>query len=174
MNEVLQCLETRQSCRSYEPNRIPSQEIIDEVLKAGEFAPSSMGLQSAKMVCVTNKAVRDQLSRMNAAIMGTTSDPFYGAPVVIVVLVRKDSPNPICDGSLVMGNLMTAAHALGLGSCWIHRAKEEFDSEEGKALLRQWGIEGDYVGVGHCVLGYASKPYPTRKPRKPDYITYVK
>lgn len=174
MNEIIKCLGTRQSCRAYDPERVPSEEQLNEILEAGEYAPSSMGRQSAKMVCVTNKAVRDQLSRMNAKVMGTTSDPFYGAPVVIVVLVSPDSPNPLQDGSLVMGNLMTAAHALGLGSCWIHRAQQEFESPEGKQLLRSWGLSEDYIGVGHCIIGYANKPYPARKPRKGDYVTWVR
>lgn len=174
MNETIKCMTSRQSCRAFDPERMPSQELIDQVMEAGKYAPSSMGLQSATIVCVTNKQVRDQLSKMNAAIMGTSSDPFYGAPVVLVVLAKRDSPNPVCDGSLVMGNMLNAAHSLGLGSCWIHRAKEEFDSPEGKALLKSWGIEDDYIGVGHCVLGYANKPYPARKSRKSDYVVYVK
>ena len=103
------------------------------------------------------------------------SDPFYGAPTVLVVLAAKDRPTCVEDGSLVMGNLMNAAYAVGVGSCWIHRAREVFDSPEGKALLKKWGIEGDYVGVGHCILGYpADGAAPEAKPRKEDYVVYVR
>ena len=133
-----------------------------------------MGMQSPIIVAVTNKEVRDRLSRMNAAIMGTDTDPFYGAPVVLVVLADKNRPTHVYDGSLVMGALMDAAYSLGVGSCWIHRAKEEFESEEGKALLKEWGIEGDYEGIGHCILGYAKGETPKAKPRKEDYIHYIR
>lgn len=110
---------------------------------------------------------------MNAAIMGTDTDPFYGAPVVLIVLADKSRPTYLYDGSLVMGNMMNAAHSLGLGSCWIHRAKEEFESEDGKELLKKWGVEGDYEGIGHCVIGYVEGDYPETKPRKEDYVYYV-
>ena len=111
---------------------------------------------------------------MNAAIMGTDKDPFYGAPVVLVVLADRSVPTHVYDGSLVMGNLMLAAHAEGLGSCWIHRAKEEFESEEGKALLRKLGITGDYEGIGHCILGYAADEPKAAAPRKADYVYPVR
>ena len=169
MNETLQTLVGRRSCRSYRPDPIP-QEILDQILTAGTYAATGMGKQSPIMIAVTDKAVRDQLSRMNAAVMGADSDPFYGAPVVIVVLANRAIGTHLYDGSLVMGNLMNAAHALGLGSCWIHRAKEEFDSEEGKALLASLGIEGDYEGIGHCILGYPAGPYRPAAPRKENYI----
>jgi nitroreductase len=111
---------------------------------------------------------------MNAKILGTTSDPFYGAPAVLVVLADKSKSTAVYDGSLVMENLMLAAHALGLGSCWIHRAKEEFESVEGKEMLRSWGIEGDYEGIGHCIIGYQAGPTPETRPRKKDYVHFVK
>lgn len=174
MNETLKTLETRRSVRGFDPERIPSDEQISEIVKAGEYAPTGMGMQSPRIIVVTNKAVRDRLSKLNAEVMGTTSDPFYGAPVILIVVADKNRPTYIYDGSLVMGNLMNAAHAIGLGSCWIHRAKEIFSSAEGKAMLKQWGIEGDYEGIGHVALGYALKEPAEPKPRKEDYTVWVK
>lgn len=139
------------------------------------YAPTGRGAQSPVIVAVTNKAVRDRLSEMNAEVLGASADPFYGAPVVLVVLADKSRPTYLYDGSLVMGNLMNAAHAVGLGSCWIHRAKEVFASAEGKALLKEWGIDGDYEGIGHCVLGYPVEGQPQEaKPRKADYVKWVR
>lgn len=170
MNETLKTLIERRSCRSYKQDPIPA-EILDQILEAGTFAATGMGKQSPIMIAVTDKETRDRLSRMNAVVMGTNNDPFYGAPVVIIVLADRRVGTYLYDGSLVMGNLMNAAHALGVASCWIHRAKEEFDSDEGKALLKSLGIEGDYEGIGHCILGYAAdgaaKP---AAPRKENYI----
>ena len=171
-NETLHTLETRRSCRAYKPEQITKEE-LEAVLRAGTFAPSAMNRQSAKIVVVQDAATRAQLTRMNAAVMGTNNDPMYAAPTILVVLADANSKNAVQDGSLVMGNLMLAAASLGLGSCWINRAKEEFDSDEGKALLKKWGIEGEWVGVGHCILGYpAADPKPAA-PRKPDYIVKV-
>lgn len=173
-NEVIECLETRRSIRSYDTEKIPLRELIEEVAEAGTYAPNGRGMQSPLIVAVTDKATRDMLSRLNAEVLGTGSDPFYGAPVVLVVLADRNRPTYIYDGALVMGNLMNAAHALGLGSCWIHRAKEVFDSPEGLGLLKKWGIEGDYEGIGHCVLGYPKDGNaPEAAPRKPDYIRFV-
>lgn len=169
MNEVLNAILTRRSVRSYKPDPIP-QEALDRILQAGKYAATGMNRQSPIILAVTDKATRDELSRMNAAIMGTDKDPFYGAPVVLVVLADRSVPTHVYDGSLVMGNLMLAAHAEGLGSCWIHRAKEEFESEEGKALLRKLGITGDYEGIGHCILGYAADEPKAAAPRKADYV----
>ncbi len=170
MNETLKTLMERRSCRSYKADPVP-QEILDQILEAGTYAATGMGKQSPIMIAVTDRETRDQLSRMNAAVMGAASDPFYGAPALIVVLADRSVPTHLYDGSLVMGNLMNAAHSLGVASCWIHRAKEEFDSEEGKAILKKLGIEGDYEGIGHCILGYAAdaeaKP---AAPRKDSYI----
>lgn len=175
MNEALENLLTRRSIRKYKPDMVP-QEIIEEIVKAGTYAATAMGRQCPIIVAVTDKDTRDQLSRMNAAVMGASSDPFYGAPVVLIVLADKDinSETHIYDGSLVLGNLMNAAHALGIGSCWIHRAKEEFESPEGKELLKKWGIEGNYEGIGHLILGYADCENPIPKPRKENYVYYVK
>ena len=169
MNEALKVLTERRSCRSYKPDPIPA-EILDQILEAGTFAATGMGKQSPIMIAVTDRKTRDQLSKMNADVMGASNDPFYGAPVVIVVLADRAVPTYLYDGSLVMGNLMNAAHSLGIASCWIHRAKEEFDSAEGKAILKDLGIEGDYEGIGHCILGYAAQETRTAAPRKENYL----
>ena len=169
MNETLKTLKERRSCRSYKPDPIP-EEILDQILEAGTYAATGMNWQSPIMIAVTDKKTRDQLSKMNAAVFGGNTDPFYGAPVVIVVLADRSRPTYLYDGSLVMGNLLNAAHALGIASCWIHRAKEEFESEEGKAILKELGIEGDYEGIGHCILGYAAQENSTAAPRKENYI----
>ena len=129
-----------------------------------------MGRQSPIMIAVTDQETRNRLSRMNADVMGASNDPFYGAPVVIIVLADRAVPTYLYDGSLVMGNLMNAAHSLGIASCWIHRAREEFDSAEGKAILKDLGIEGDYEGIGHCILGYAAQESKPAAPRKENYI----
>lgn len=172
MNPVLQAIESRRSVRRFKPDMVPA-ELLDQVLQAGTYAATGMGRQSPIILAVTDPKVRDRLSRMNAAIMGSDKDPFYGAPVVLVVLADKSRPTCVYDGSLVMGNLMLAAHSLGLGSCWIHRAKEEFESPEGKALLASLGIQGDYEGIGHCILGYPEGELPQPAPRKENWIYRV-
>ena len=169
MNETLKTLKERRSCRSYKPDPVPT-EILDQILEAGTYAATGMGRQSPIMIAVTDQKTRDRLSRMNADVMGAGNDPFYGAPVVIVVLADRAVPTYLYDGSLVMGNLMNAAHSLGIASCWIHRAREEFDSAEGKAILKDLGIEGDYEGIGHCILGYAAQESKPAAPRKENYI----
>ena len=171
--DAMQNLFTRRSVRKYKPDMVP-QEKLDKILEAGTYAATGMGRQSPIILAVTDKAMRDRLSKMNAAIMGEDSDPFYGAPVVLVVLADKNVPTYIYDGSLVMGNLMNAAHAEGIASCWIHRAKEEFNSPEGKQILQDLGITGDYEGIGHCILGYADGDEPAAKPRKENYVYSVK
>lgn len=164
MNEVLKVLKERRSCRSYRPEQITDEE-LNAVLEAGTYAPTARGQQSPIIVAVQNPAVVEQLRKMNAAVLGTPeADPFYGAPTVLVVLAARDNTNRVYDGSCVMSNLMNAAKAVGLASCWVHRAKEVFDSEEGKALLRQWGVEGDYEGIGHCILGYRGGHGPCTRP----------
>ena len=170
---TMEDLLTRRSVRSY-TDEIPPMEVIEEICKAGTYAPTGMNRQSPIIIAVTNKEMRDRLSKMNAAVMGADNDPFYGAPVVLVVLADKNVHTYIEDGSLVMGNLMNAAHAKGLGSCWIHRAKEVFESEEGKQILADLGIEGDYVGIGNCILGYTAGDYPEAKPRKENWVYWVK
>ena len=171
--DAMQNLLTTRSVRKYKPDMVP-QEKLDKILEAGTYAATGMGRQSPIILAVTDKAMRDRLSKMNAAIMGVDSDPFYGAPVVLVVLADKNVPTYIYDGSLVMGNLMNAAHAEGIASCWIHRAKEEFNSPEGKQILQDLGITGDYEGIGHCILGYADGDEPAAKPRKENYVYSVK
>lgn len=173
MNAELQALKERRSVRKYKADMVP-QELIDQVIDAGLYAASGHGTQEVIIVAVTNKEVRDKLAQMNREILGTNSDSFYGAPVVLVVLGPKSNKLTPYDGSLVMGNLMQAAHAVGLGSCWINRAKEEFASEEGKQLLKEWGIEGEYEGVGHCILGYTDGAVPQAAPRKANRVFYVK
>ena len=171
--DAMQNLLTRRSVRKYKPDMVP-QEKLDKILEAGTYAATGMGRQSPIILAVTDKAMRDKLSKMNAAIMGSDNDPFYGAPVVLVVLADKNVPTYLYDGSLVMGNLMNAAHAEGIASCWIHRAKEEFNSEEGKKILHDLGITGNYEGIGHCILGYADGDEPAAKPRKENYVYSVK
>ena len=172
MSDVLEIIKSRRSIRKYKSDMVP-QDKLEKIIEAGTYAATGMGKQSPIIVAVTNKELRDKLSAMNAKIMGVNSDPFYGAPVVLIVLADKNRPTYVYDGSLVMGNLMLEAEEQGIGSCWIHRAKEEFESEEGKALLKKWGIEGDYEGIGHCVLGYAAAELPAAKPRKENYVYYV-
>ena len=173
MNDVLETIKSRRSIRKYKSDMVP-QDKLEKIIEAGTYAATGMGKQSPIIVAVTNKELRDKLSAMNAKIMGVNSDPFYGAPVVLIVLADKSRPTYLYDGSLVMGNLMLEAEAQGVGSCWIHRAKEEFESEEGKEILKSLGIEGDYEGIGHCVLGYADGPKPKAAPRKDSYVYYVK
>ena len=173
MNESIKNMIERRSIHSFKPDAMVSKEDMDAIIEAGTYAATGMGMQSPIIIAVTNKETRDQLSKMNATIMRRDMDPFYGAPVVLIVLADKNRPTHIYDGSLVMGNLMNAAASLGIGSCWIHRAKEEFESEEGKGLLKKWGIEGDYEGIGHCVLGYPDGDVPKAKPRKENYVYYV-
>lgn len=166
MNETLKVLETRRSCRNFDPDKMISEEDLNAIIKAGTYAPTGMGKQSPIIIAVTNKEMRDMISKENAKIMRTDSDPFYGAPVILIVLANKESRTYQYDGSLVMGNLLNAAESLGLGSIWIHRAKEEFESDFGKKILADLGIEGDYEGIGHCALGYAAEPAKAPAPRK--------
>lgn len=172
MSEVLTKIQTRRSIRKYKPDMLP-KEIIDQIVTAGMWSATGRNLQSPIILAVTNKEMRDKLSKLNAEIMGTSNDPFYGAPVVLVVLADKSCPTYIYDGSLVMGNLMLAAHELGVGSCWIHRAKEEFERPEGKAILAELGIEGDYEGIGHCILGYVDGEYPETRERKENWVYHI-
>lgn len=172
--EALKVMEERRSCRAYKPEQITEEE-LQAVLKAGTYAPTASGKQSPIIVAVQDKETVDILRKMNAKIMGNPeADPFYGAPTVLVVLASMESANRVYDGSCVMTNLLNAAEAAGLGSCWIHRAKEEFASDEGKALLAKWGIQGEYEGIGHCVLGYWEGDKPAPATRKDNYVYYVR
>ncbi len=172
MMDALQCLKERRSVRAYKPEQIKENE-LNAILEAGKYAPTGRGAQSPVIVVVQDKETIAALSKMNAAVMGRDADPFYGAPTVVIVLADKNCNTYVEDGSLVMGNLMNAAYAVGVDSCWIHRAKEMFESEEGKAYLKKWGIEGDYVGVGNCILGYRDGNLPSPKPRKEHYVYRV-
>ena len=172
MSETLNVLKTRRSCRAYKPDPVEDEK-LNAIIKAGTYAATGMGKQSPIILVVKDKELRDKLSKMNAAIMGMEIDPFYGGPELLIVLADKAMPTYIYDGSLVMGNMMNAAADLGVASCWVHRAKEEFESEEGKAILKELGIEGDYEGIGHLILGYAAKPLPNPAPRKENYVYRV-
>ena len=172
-NEVLNAIKTRRSIRKYKAEQITDEQ-LDAILEAGTYAATGMGKQSPVIVVVQKPELIAKLSKMNAAVMGTTSDPFYGAPTVLIVLADPERGTYVEDGSLVMGNLMLAAHAVGVDSCWIHRAKEEFETPEGKELLKSLGIEGDYEGIGHLVLGYAAAPAKEAAPRKADYVYYIR
>lgn len=176
MNDTLKVLETRRSCRSFKPDMV-KEEDIQAVIKAGTYAATGRGLQSPIIIAVTNKKKRDEISRANRSINPAWAedfDPFYGAPVILIVLADRNVPTYLYDGSLVLGNMMNAAESLGLGSIWIHRAKEEFDSDFGKQILKELGIEGDYEGIGHCALGYAAEPAKAPAPRKENYVYYIK
>ena len=169
MPDTLTTLKTRRSCRAYKPEHI-EEEKLNAILEAGTYAATGMGKQSPIILVVKDPEVRAKLAKLNAAAMGMDIDPFYGAPELLVVLANKAMPTYIYDGSLVLGNMMNAAADLGVASCWIHRAKEEFESEEGKEILTQLGIEGDYEGIGNLILGYAAKPAGQAAPRKANYI----
>ena len=174
MNETMNNILTRRSIRKYTPE-MPKKEDLEQIIRAGLYAASGKGGQSSIIVAVTDRALRDRLMEMNRKIGGWAEgfDPFYGAPAVLLVLAKKNTPFTVADGSLSMGNMMLAAHSLGLGSCWINRAKEAFDTEEGKALLRELGIEGEYEGVGHCIVGYPDGPAPEPKPRAEGRVFWV-
>lgn len=173
INEVISILVGRRSVRKFKPEMI-REEDLQNIVKAGLYAPSGHGLQSAKFVVITNKKTIKQLSQLNATVLGKQNDPFYGAPVVIVVLANKSSADYINDGSVAIANMLNAACSLGIGSCWVHRAKQEFESTEGKLLLKEWGIEDNYEGIGHCILGYPDESALDRAPRKSNRVIYVR
>ena len=172
MNEIIQALKERRSIRKYKPDMIPA-EVIERIAEAGTYAATGMNRQSPIIIAVTDKEVRDRLAKVNAEIIGASIDLFYNAPVVLVVLAKKEIPTYVYDGSLVMGNLMLAAHAEGLGSCWIHRAKETFEKDEWKEWLASVGVEGEYEGIGNCVVGYIDGEYPADIPRQQGRVFYV-
>ena len=171
-NEVLKAMKTRRSIRKYKPEQITDEQ-LDAILEAGTYAATGMGKQSPVIVVVQKPELIAKLSKMNAAVMGSSNDPFYGAPTILIVLADPEIGTYHEDGSLVMGNLMLAAHTEGIGSCWIHRAKEEFESEEGKQILSDLGVTGEYEGIGHCVLGYPDEETAEAKPRKDDFVFWV-
>ena len=172
MSDTITILKTRRSCRAYRPEHI-EEEKLNAIIEAGTYAATGMGKQSPIILVIKDQEIHQQLAKLNAAAMGMDIDPFYGAPDLLVVLANKDIPTYVYDGSLVMGNMMNAAASLGVASCWIHRAKEEFESDEGKAILKKLGIEGNYEGIGNLILGYAAKPAGEAVPRKADYVYTV-
>lgn len=174
MNQTIKDMLERRSIRRFKPDMI-ERELIDQIIEAGLYAASARGQQATRIIAVTNKELRNKIVEDNRKIGGWEDgfDPFYGAPVILIVLAEKDWPNRVYDGSLVMGNLMLAAHALGLGSCWIHRAKEEFEMEGYKSLLASLGMAGEFEGIGHCALGYVDGELPLAAPRKENRVFYV-
>jgi nitroreductase len=170
--ETLTTLKTRRSCRAYKAEHV-EEEKLNAIIEAGTYAPTGLGKQSPIILVIKDQEIRNKLAKLNAAAMGMEIDPFYGAPELIVVLADKTIPTYLYDGSLVMGNMLNAAADLGVASCWVHRAKEEFESEEGKAILKKLGIEGNYEGIGNLILGYAAKPAGEAAPRKANYVHRV-
>ena len=174
MNEIIKAMKERRSIRKFK-SELPSKTDLEQMMEAGLYAANGMGKQATKIIVVTNKELRDKISEMNRKIGGWDEgfDPFYGAPAMLIVLAEKDWRNKIYDGSLVMGNLMLAAHSLGLGSIWIHRAREEFESNEGKEILKSLGIEGEWEGIGHCAVGYIDGELPKPAPRKDGRVVWA-
>lgn len=171
MNEVIKAMEERRSIRKFTPE-MPKKEDLDQIVEAGLYAANGMGKQNVITVVVTDKKLRDRISEVNCQIGGWKPefDPFYGAPAILIVLSKQDWPNRVYDGSLVMGNMMLAAHSLGLGSIWIHRAKQEFEMDEFKQLLKDIGVEGEWEGIGHCAVGYIDGEVPKAAPRKENRV----
>ena len=174
MNEVIKAMEDRRSIRKFKPD-MPSKDDLNQIIEAGLYAANGMGKQATITIAVTNKELRDRLAKINTQIGGweESFDPFYGASVILIVLADKTWANRVYDGSLVMGNMMLAAHSLNLGSIWIHRAKEEFELPEYKQLLKDLGVEGEWEGIGHCVVGYADGDLPKAAPRKENRVFRV-
>ena len=174
MNEIIKAMEERRSIRRFKPD-MPKKEDLEQIIEAGLYAANGKGKQAAIAVAVTNRELRDRIAKDNCKIGGWEEgfDPFYGAPAMLIVLAEKDWPNRVYDGSLVMGNMMLAAHALGLGSIWIHRAKEEFEQPEYKALLASLGIQGEWEGVGHCAVGYIDGEPPKATKRKDGRVFWA-
>lgn len=171
--DALYVLKNRRSVRAFRDEQIREDQ-LNAILEAGTYAPTGMGRQSPVMVVVQDRELISKLSRMNAAVMGMDGDPFYGAPTVIIVFGNPNAAMTwLEDGSLVMGNLLNAAFAVCVDSCWIHRAKQVFETDEGKALMKEWGVPDGCVGIGNCILGYAKNPLPAPKARKADYIIRV-
>ena len=174
MNEIIRAMEERRSVRKFKSDIVP-KEVIEQIIEAGLYAASGMGKQSAIVVAVTKKELRDKIAEDNRKIggWGEGFDPFYGAPVILMVLGNKEVPTHVYDGSLMMGNLMLAAHSLGLGSIWIHRAKEESEMDEYKELLKSLGVEGEWEGIGHCAIGYADGSLPAAAARKENRVFWA-
>ena len=172
MNEVIKNLTERRSIRKFRPE-MPPTALLEQIIEAGLYAPSGAGKQSAMVIAVTDKKLRDELSELNRTIAGRDADPFYGGPAVLIVLADKNVPTHVYDGALMMGNMLNAAHALGLGGIWIHRAKQEFEQEYGKKLLEKLGIEGEWEGIGHCVVGYIDGEVPAPVQRREGRVFWA-
>ena len=174
MNQIIKAMKERRSIRKFK-SELPSKSDLEQIVEAGLYAANGKGRQATKIIVVTNKALRDKISQMNCKIGGWDKDfdPFYGAPAMLIVLSEKNWYNRVYDGSLVMGNMMLAAHSLGLGSIWIHRAREEFESEEGKEILKSLGIEGEWEGIGHCAVGFMEGEMPEPAPRKEGRVIWA-
>ena len=175
MNQTIHDIISRRSIRKFRPDPVP-EEMLNQVIEAGLYAASGKNHKSAVILAITDSAMIRQLSETNRQIWGKPEgvDPFFGAPAVLVVLDKADWRNRVYDGSLVMGNLMLAAHSLGLGSCWVHRAKEEFEQPEWQEFLHSIGLEGEYEGIGHCVIGWPDGELPGPLPRKEDRVFWLK
>ncbi|MGA2027760.1 MAG: nitroreductase family protein [Syntrophobacteraceae bacterium] len=172
MNETIKTLLERRSIRKFKPGQIKEEE-LNAILDAGMYAPSGANQQSALFVVIQDKETLKKVSAMNAAVLGTDIDPYYGAPTVILVFADKSKIAPVEDASLALGNMFNAAASLGIGSCWVHRTRQMFETDEGKDLLRKWGITGDYIGVGSCILGYPGSKNPKAFPRKDNFVIRV-
>ncbi|MCC8141623.1 MAG: nitroreductase [Lachnospiraceae bacterium] len=174
-NETLECLETRRSIRKYQSKQV-DEEALQAILKAGTYAPTGAGRQAPVIVVVQDQELLKKISKMNAAVAGVPEgmDPFYGAPTVAFVLADKTAaPSWMEDGALVAGNILNAAHSVGVDSCYIYRAKEVFSSDEGLAIIKEWGLDENYIGVANCILGYRDCDYPDAAPRKDNYVIRV-
>lgn len=173
MNDVIKCLVERRSIKSFQ-SKMVEDEKINEIVKAGMYAPTAMNLQSPNIIVITNEETKKEIRNKNCEIMGNYNiDPFHNAPVIILV-IAKNTPTAVYDGSCVIDNMLNAAYSLGLGACWIHRAKEEMESDFGKKILAKLRLEGDYVGIGHVAVGYPEGDIPKTKPRKENYVYYIK
>jgi len=171
--EIIELIKLKRSIKKYQ-NKPVEHPLIEQIVEAGLYAPSGRNGQNVKMLVVENKELVQQIAKINASILGIDTDPFYGAPVVIVVFANRNCSTYMEDGSLVMANLMLGAHFLGVDSCWIHRARETFETPEGRKLAKEWGIPDEYIGIGNCILGYHAGAYPNPSPRKSDRVYYIK
>lgn len=172
MNDTIRTLLSRRSIRKFKPEQIKEEE-LNAILEAGMYAPSGANQQSALFVVVQDKELLNKLSAMNAAVLGKDIDPYYNAPTVVLVFADKSKVTPVEDACLAVGNMLNAAASLGIGSCWVHRIRQMFETAEGRDLLRQWGVSGDYIGVGSCILGYPDGPHPKAAPRKDNFVIRV-
>lgn len=163
---------SRRSIKKYKDEMI-DDKVINEIVEAGTYAPSGRNKQASIIIVIKNKELRDKLEALNAKIFGSEgAKVFYNAPVVAIVLADKDVRTYLYDGSLVAANMMLKAEELGIGSCWIHRAKEEFEDELGKEILKSLNIEGNYEGIANIILGYKDHE-PVASKRKDNYVYYI-